>query len=70
MTFETFLKQCDKELIGLGCPIGINDMPDACWRDYYDDNLSPRDALEAANNDHWDNDLDNILYDVSGTYRG
>ena len=39
MTFDEFLKACDKELIGLGCPIGIDDMPDACWRDYYDDGI-------------------------------
>ena len=62
MTFEAFLKQCDKELIGLGCPIGINDMPDACWRDYYNDGTCVIDALQTANDDHWDNDLDQFLY--------
>jgi len=62
MTFETFLKQCDKELIGLGCPIGIDDMPDARWRDYYDDGMCVIDALQTANDDWWDNELDPFLY--------
>ena len=62
LTFDQFTKACDKELAGLGCPVGIDDMPDACWRDYYDDGMCVIDALQTANDDHWDNQLDCILY--------
>jgi hypothetical protein len=34
----------------------------ACWRDYYDDGMCVIDALQTANDDHWDNDLDQFLY--------
>ena len=56
------MKACDKELAGLGFPMGIDDMPDANWRDYYDDGMCVIDALQTANDDHWDNQLDCILY--------
>jgi hypothetical protein len=35
---------CERRLGGLG----ILDLPDYCWRDAYDDGVSPREALRAA----------------------
>lgn len=62
LTFEQYMKACDKELAGLGFPLGIDDLPDANWRGYYDDGMCVIDALQTANDDHWDNQLDCILY--------
>lgn len=62
LTFDEFMKACDKELAGLGFPMGVEALPDALWRDYYDDGLCTIDALQTANSDHWDNQLDCILY--------
>ena len=53
MTFSEFMFECDVEVlrkIGLG----INDMPDAPWRDFFDDGMSPDDAVQSALEDHWD----------------
>ena len=51
--FDEFMKECDKcctRRFGLG----VDDLPDAPWRDYYEDGLSPRDAVECASVDYWD----------------
>ena len=62
MTFDDFMKACDKELAGLGWPMGVEALPDALWRDYSDDGMCVVDALQTANDDHWDNQLDVLLY--------
>lgn len=62
MTFDDFMKACNKELAGLGWPMGVEALPDALWRDYYDDGMCVVDALQTANDDHWDNQLDILLY--------
>lgn len=62
LTFEQFMKACDKELAGLGWPMGVEALPDAMWRDYYDDGMCVIDALHTANDDHWDNQLDCLFY--------
>jgi len=49
-------KQCDiivASLIGLG----IDDLPDASWRDYHDLGMSPKEAVDSANQDYWDGAL-------------
>ena len=56
------MKACDKELAGLGWPMGVEALPDALWRDYYDDGMCVIDALQTANDDHWGNQLDCLLY--------
>ena len=62
MTFDDFMKACDKELAGLGWPMGVEALPDAMWRDYYDDGMCTTDSLQTAKADHWDNQLDCLLY--------
>lgn len=50
--YNKWYKQCDKiiaSLIGLG----IDDLPDASWYDYYEGGLSPRQAIDCANEDYW-----------------
>ena len=62
LTFDEFMKACDKELAGLGWPMGVEALPDAMGSDYYDDGMCVIDALQTANDDHWDNQLDCLLY--------
>jgi len=61
MTYEQFEKECNR-LLTVKVGLGIHDLADACWRDYYDDGMCVIDALQTANDDHWDNDLDQFLY--------
>jgi len=52
MSFDEFLKECDKcctRRFGLG----IEDMPDANWRDYHEDGLSPYWAVKTADENYW-----------------
>ena len=61
MTFEEFQKECDLELQKAGLPLSIRDLADARWRDYYDDGMTPRDAIECANDETWDGELSEFL---------
>lgn len=60
MTFEQFIKKCDA-IVASHIGLGIDDLPDACWRDYYDDGLSPADAIEVADLDYWDGRLSECM---------
>ena len=54
--FDEFMFECDVEvtrMIGLG----VDDMPDAPWHDFFDDGMSPEDAVQTAIEDHWDMEL-------------
>lgn len=53
MTFQQFMARCDhvtESTLGLT----TRDMPDATWRDYYDDEMTPTEAVAAAAEDWWD----------------
>jgi len=56
MTFEEFYKECDKIVVNI-LGLGIDDLPDAQWADYYHDEMSPADAVDTANIDFWDGQL-------------
>ena len=52
MTFAQWLSKVDalfEAFVGLS----VNDMPDGPWADYYGDDLTPRQAIEAYAED-WD----------------
>jgi len=53
MTFQEFMFECDK-IVASTIGLGVEDMPDAPWRDFFDDDMSPDDAVQSANEDHWD----------------
>lgn len=55
-SFEEFLKECNKIVSSL-IPFGIDDLPDANWRGYFEDGMSPKDAVLIANEDYWENGL-------------
>ena len=62
MTYEQFEAACTRELQKAGVPFSIHDLADATWRDYYDCGMTPRDAIECANDDAWDGELSEILH--------
>jgi len=60
MTYEDFMKECNR-LLTVKIGLGVDDMPDAAWRDYHEDGLKPSHALECANDDYWDGQLTDVL---------
>ena len=51
-TFKEWLAKCDSVVSGkLG--FGLHDLPDANWRGYFDDGLSPGEAADCAFDDQW-----------------
>jgi hypothetical protein len=55
--YKTWLKQCNQIVCGkLG--LGLMDMPDATWRDYHDDGLTPAEAVDSAYEDYWQDELE------------
>ena len=45
MTFETWMNLVDQELVKL-CTLTHLDLPDQTWRDWFDEDLTPREAAE------------------------
>ena len=59
--YEEFEKECNRQLTNIA-GLGIHDLADASWRDYFEAGMSPRDAIECANDDYWDGELSDILH--------
>lgn len=58
-TYEAFwewYKTCD-QIVSRKLGVGVEDLPDAPWRDYYEDDLTPHQAIECAKEDAWDDYL-------------
>ena len=56
-SFETWLKQCDRVTRARLHGISLHDMVDASWMAYFEDGLSPEDAVESAIEDYWRGDM-------------
>ena len=50
--FTAWLRQVDVHMIST-FGLAHDDLPDALWRDRFDDGLSPLDAIDAAVEDEW-----------------
>jgi len=61
LTYEQFETACNRQLTNIA-GLGIHDMEDATWRSYYDSGMTPRDAIECANDDWWDGALNDVLH--------
>lgn len=59
LAFEHWRAQCDL-LVTHRYMVGIDDMPDACWRDWYEDGLRPVEAVDTAAEDVWHDDLPRV----------
>ena len=50
-SFNSFYRQCN-QIIGNKIAWAY-DLPDARWRDYFDEGMSPHEAIECAYEDFW-----------------
>ena len=50
--FDTWIKNVDALMID-HFGLAHDDLPDALWRDKYDDGLSPIEAIESTIDDEW-----------------
>ena len=50
--FSDWYKECDKIVTGI-LGLGVDDLPDAQWMDYYHDDMTPFEAVDTANIDYW-----------------
>ena len=61
MTFKEWLNDCDI-LVSNKIGLGIDCLPDANWRDMYDDGIEPSLAIHDAYNDYWSDELPEELW--------
>ena len=47
MTFSEWMRKVD-EILNRKCGLDSRDLPDVCYRDMYDDGMSPRSAASKA----------------------
>lgn len=47
MSFKKWMQQVDRYIAWL-VGLGADDLADQCWRDWYDDGASPREAATEA----------------------
>ena len=52
MSFDAWYKECDG-IVSRRLGLGVEDLPDATWRDYYEDGLTPDEAIECAKEAAW-----------------
>lgn len=55
MDFKTWKAECNK-IVVRNIGMTIDDLPDALWRDYYEDSLQPQAAIDCAIEDAWYDD--------------
>jgi hypothetical protein len=59
MTFQEFMTACDG-VVSAKIGLGVYDLPDAAWRDYYEDEMSPEGACECAVVDYWIDEMPSL----------
>jgi len=62
MTFEEWKKEVDRVCVKV-FGLSSDDMADCLWFDYWNDELSPNEAVENAVEDVWGHD-DPVMYDI------
>ena len=61
MTFNQWLSHCDTLVKGR-LYVSLHDLEDVNWKDYYNDQLSPGDAIEQAYDDKWSDEIPSGLW--------
>jgi hypothetical protein len=61
LDYEQFESVCNKILTNMA-GLGIHDIADATWRDYYNDGLSPLNAVNCAIMDSTDDELREFIH--------
>ena len=51
-TFNSWLREVDQHMVNI-FGLGHDNLPDALWRDRFDDGLMPLEAIDAAVFDEW-----------------
>jgi|TARA_X000000950_G_scaffold288701_1_gene406846 hypothetical protein len=51
-SYVEWIKEVDTHLV-MVCGMAHDDLADALWRDYFEDHLSPLEAIESAVDDAW-----------------
>ena len=60
--FKAWMEQCDNQ-VSAKIGLGAFDLPDATWRDYFDDGMTPAEAIDSAYMDQWSDEIpDDIWY--------
>ena len=52
MTFQEWMKEVDKEVSGI-CGMGVNDLPDCCFRDEYEAGTEPSEMARIVLENAW-----------------
>lgn len=61
-SFDKWLRECDN-IVSSKLGLGLHDLPDATWRDYFEDGLAPRDATDCAFEDQWCDEIPSELWE-------
>ncbi len=61
LDYEQFERECNRVLTNM-VGLGIHDIADATWRDYYNDGLPPRNAVDCAIMDSTDDELREFIH--------
>tara|TARA_R100000789_G_C2960849_1_gene137882 strand:+ start:499 stop:765 length:267 start_codon:yes stop_codon:yes gene_type:complete len=59
--FEDWLRKCDA-VVSSKLGLGLHDLADAMWRDYFEDGLTPSQAADCAFDDMWSDDMPSELW--------
>jgi|DEB0MinimDraft_10_1074344.scaffolds.fasta_scaffold538069_1 hypothetical protein len=66
MTFEEFMTECDAICVSeIG--VGVHDMPDLMWRDFFDDGMSPQDSIDCAM-EEWGMNITQEEWEMNGEW--
>lgn len=63
--FTHFLSECNI-IVNSAMGVSINDLPDAEWRSYHEDDMNPLDAVLTAMEDYWSDEIngDDAYYSI------
>jgi hypothetical protein len=60
MEFSEWLRKVDAILVGM-CGMGHRDLPDMCWRDQYEDEATPAEAVSCLCGDSIEELMENCM---------
>tara|TARA_R100001594_G_scaffold46669_3_gene79750 strand:+ start:15398 stop:15676 length:279 start_codon:yes stop_codon:yes gene_type:complete len=61
--YKNWLADCDKQ-ISAKIGVGHLDLPDVFFRDYFDDGMTPAEAIDTAYTDHWYGEIPDELWNA------
>ena len=61
ISYKQWLSHCDTLVRGRLC-VSLHDLEDVRWRDYFNEELIPSEAIEQAYEDRWHEDVPSELW--------